>query len=84
VAESQALSTSHGERNESQHEQPLGGQETRNAVDLLLSGRTRSALDAYRALARRSPPRPELALVVELLAHELAHCTSEDGERCAR
>ena len=56
----------------------------RQAVDLLLAGRTRDALDAYRALAAAPGSSGELAVVVSLLEHELRACAQgKETERCA-
>ncbi|MDB4987210.1 MAG: hypothetical protein JWN04_2388 [Myxococcaceae bacterium] len=57
----------------------------REAVDLLLSGRSRAALDAYRALLSSSPEAPQtdaLEHVVRLLEREQASCARKPGASC--
>jgi hypothetical protein len=54
----------------------------RGPVDLLLSGDTRAALDAYRGALARSGSCPELELAVHLLERELASCRPGEA-RCA-
>lgn len=57
----------------------------RHAVELLLAGRTRDALDAYRALVAEPDSAAELSVVVSMLEHELASCAADkESERCAR
>ncbi len=51
----------------------------RRAVDLLLSGETRVALEAYRALANQEPGHAAYALAVRLLEDE---CLRGGGGRC--
>jgi hypothetical protein len=53
----------------------------REAVDLLLAGRTRAALDAYRALAAAAPSA-DFSLVVRLLERELRSCSAVAGSPC--
>lgn len=55
----------------------------RAAVDLLLAGREREALDAYRALSFAKPSEPTFAAMVSQLERELASCDKESGP-CAR
>lgn len=51
----------------------------REAVDLLLSGRTRAALDAYRALAPRDAATER---VIRVLERELRLCAQQGGLAC--
>jgi hypothetical protein len=55
----------------------------RAAVDLLLAGREREALDAYRALSLAQPTEPTFTTMVSQLERELANCDKEPGP-CAR
>jgi len=55
----------------------------RGAVDLLVAGRMRDALDAYRALALHEPANLAFAAVVAQLQWELTSCQKE-GAPCAR
>ncbi len=48
----------------------------RAAVDLLLSGDSRGALDAYRRLSAAAGAPPAFALAVRLLERELGRCAS--------
>lgn len=57
----------------------VSGVALRGAVDLLLAGETRAALDAYRNLHARASDVPELALAVRLLERELERCKKGDG-----
>jgi hypothetical protein len=52
---------------------------TRRALDTLLDGRTRDALDQYRALSLARPGDGALAQIVRLLEHELADCPKGDS-----
>jgi hypothetical protein len=54
----------------------------RRAVDLLLAGHTRDALDAYRALARVPQASPALLEVARLLEHEARACAQKRGSTC--
>jgi hypothetical protein len=61
------------------------GASARHAVELLLAGRTRDALDAYRALVAEPGSAAEFAVVASLLEQELDRCGSDkESERCAR
>jgi len=53
----------------------------RAAVDLLVAGRTRAALDAYRDLAQRDPT-PALLAVVRLLEQALLLCMERGDASC--
>lgn len=53
----------------------------RLAVDLLLAGRRREALDAYRGLSLEPGAPPELSVVASLLENELRDCAPGD-ESC--
>lgn len=55
----------------------------RAAVDLLLAGHEREALDAYRALALHQPAEPSFAQIVSLLERELSACEKEPAT-CVR
>lgn len=63
--------------------EPPAALSARGAVDLLLAGRRREALDAYRALSIEPGAQPELSVVAELLARELRDCAPGD-ESCGR
>ena len=54
----------------------------REAVDLLLAGRTRAALAAYRALPRAWLAEPALVQVVRQLERELRECGQQAGAPC--
>ena len=54
----------------------------RRAVDLLLAGHSRDALDAYRALARSPQASPALREVARLLEHEARACARRGGPSC--
>ena len=55
----------------------------RLAVDLLIAGREREALDAYRALSLAAPQQASFAVMVRQLERELTECEKEPGT-CAR
>ncbi|MFT3928089.1 MAG: hypothetical protein QM778_36510 [Myxococcales bacterium] len=55
----------------------------RAAVDLLLSGDTRGALDGYRGLLARRKGSPEFALAVRILEREVVRCAG-GGSACTR
>lgn len=57
---------------------PKASLSRRKAVDLLLSGRTRAALDAYRALALDASDDLALVQVVRLLERELRACAAKE------
>lgn len=59
------------------------GSKRREAVELLLAGRTRAALAVYRSLPRAQLAQPELALVIRLLERELRECSERAGPPCA-
>jgi hypothetical protein len=54
----------------------------REAVDLLLSGRTGAALAAYRALPAALLAQPALIAVVRQLERELRECSRQGGTPC--
>jgi hypothetical protein len=54
----------------------------RRALDLLLSGQARDALDAYRALAREPEAAPVFAHVVKLLELEAQRCAARGDVSC--
>jgi hypothetical protein len=59
----------------------VGANVARRAVDLLLAGRSREALDAYRSLALLPGAPPVLAHVVTLLEREAKQCATR-GDAC--
>lgn len=62
------------------HALPLGSR--RRAVDLLLAGESRAALDAYRALTQAGAADPAFAQVVHLLELELSSCGPGEAASC--
>jgi len=55
----------------------------RGAVDLLLTGHTREALDSYRALTLGPEAPPALRELVRMLEHEQERCSAQ-GSSCFR